>query len=190
MWRGTMRFATVMLVVLGSVAAGRPASADTNLLRNGGFEWPSLGGNMRSRQFDAGQRIGSWRVTAGSVVTTTASPVYETPPVGLQAINLRPALELADGEICQTASGLVPGGAYKIRLLAASVIEESAIDVTFDGVEVGHLDLLGGVPVVFKLYVWRVTAAASTAPFCLHGHPIGPYGYPIVDGVRIKPVTV
>ena len=173
----------------GSVAFAAPASAGTNVLVNGSFEWPRPRGAATSRSFDVGQHVGAWTVTAGSVVTTTDSPPFETPPVGVQAMNLRPGLEVGEGEICQTVSGLVAGGSYKVRLLAGSVIQSSTIDVTFGGAPVAHLDLVGALPAVFKLYVWTVTAPANEAVFCLHGKPVEDYGFPIVDAVRIKPIS-
>jgi hypothetical protein len=194
MWQRAMRL-TIMAVIawggpvaIAGMASAVTPSARTNLLVNGSFEWPRLGSSEPSREFFAGENVGAWTVTVGSVFTTTENGVFETPPVGLQAINLRTSPDVGDGEICQPVTGMVPGEAYKVRLLAGSVIEESAIDVTLGGVEVGHLDIAGHVPAIFNLYVWRVTAAASEASFCLHGHPIGAYGFPIVDAVRIKPV--
>ena len=177
------------IVFSGWVAVAEPASAGTNVLVNGSFEWPRPRGSETSRRFDVGQHVGAWTVTAGTVVTTTDSPPFETPPVGVQAINLRPGPELGEGEICQTVSGLVTGGSYKVRLLAGSVIQSSTIDVTLGGAPVGHLDLAGATPAVFKLYVWNVTAPASEAAFCLHGRPVEDYGFPIVDAVRIKPTA-
>jgi hypothetical protein len=194
MWQRAKRLMIVAVIAwFGSVAIAGTASAvtpsaRTNLLANGSFERPRLGSSEPSRQFFTGDRLGAWTVTVGSVFTTTENGVFETPPVGLQAVNLRSSPDINDGEICQPVTGMVPGAEYKVRLLAGSVIEESAIDVTLGGVDVGHLDIAGHVPAIFKLYVWRVTAAASDASFCLHGHPIGAYGFPIVDAVRIKPV--
>ena len=113
------------------------------------------------------------------------------PPVGSQVMNLRPAPVPGpgDGEICQTVSELVPNAAYKIRFLTASVVGDSTIDVTFGGIAVAHLVLTATLPAQFTQYEWKVTAATTSASLCLHGHPVGLGSVPLVDGVRIKPIS-
>jgi hypothetical protein len=174
---------------MGSVLATGAASAGTNLLGDGGFERPALTGGAISRTFAVGQHIGAWVVTSGPVYVSAAIPSYETPPVGDQLITLRPVPGPADGEICQVASGLNPGSTYKIRFLAASILGESSIAVTFGGTTVGQADMPGtALPAAFTRYEWTVAAPASSASLCLRGHPISGGGTPLVDAVRIKPV--
>ena len=178
------------VTLVASLAASGTASAGTNLLGNGSFEWPRLTGATVSRSYRAGQHIGAWTVTAGPVYVTTAIPPYETPPVGLQLVQLRPAPDVADGEICQTVSGMNPSAMYKIRFLAASILGDSTVDVTLDGVNVGHADLAqSAFPPVFALHEWRVRAPATSATLCLHGHPVSTTGFPLVDAVRMKPAV-
>jgi hypothetical protein len=58
--------------LVASLAAGGTASAGTNLLGDGSFEWPRLTGATVSRSYATGQKIGAWTVTAGPVYVTTA----------------------------------------------------------------------------------------------------------------------
>jgi hypothetical protein len=181
----------LVMMLLGSPLLGGVASAATNVLVNGSFEWPSLNG-ATSRSFGAGEHVGAWQVGSGGVIVSGAIPPVETPPVGSQVMNLRPAPVpgLGDGEICQTVSELVPGAEYKIRFLAASVVDESTIDVTLDGNAVAHVVVPATLPAQFTLYQWKVIAATTSASLCLHGHPVGPGGVPLVDAVRMKPISV
>ena len=176
------------VALVASVMAAGSASAGTNVLGNGSFEWPRLTSPTVSRSYGVGRHIGAWTVTTGPIYVTTAILPYEAPPVGLQLVQLRPAPDVGDGEICQPVA-LNPGTQYKIRLLAASILGASTVDVTLDGVNVGHVDLPGiSFPAVFALYEWRVTAPAASATLCLHGHPVSNTGFPLVDAVRMKPV--
>jgi len=171
-----------------SLTAGGVASANTNLVRNGSFEKPALTGET-TRPFAVGQHIGAWTVTAGSVFTSTGFPGFVTVPLGTQVMGLRalPVPSPGDGEICQTVSGMVVNAVYKIRFLAASVLQPSRIDVTFGGIALGHLHLQGSLPAEFVVFERRVTAVATSGSLCLHGHTLDDGAIPMVDAVRIKP---
>ena len=180
----------VICVVAAAVLSSGAASASTNVLVNGSFEWPRLGNGVGGRAFAPGAHVGAWTVTRGGVSVNAAIAPFEVPPVGRQLLGLAPAGATGDGEVCQTASAMVPGAVYKIRLLAASPIAGSTIDATLDGVVVAHLELPAdhNIPTQFKQFVWHVVADASFPTFCLRGHRLGLPALPLVDAVRIKPV--
>jgi hypothetical protein len=189
MTRRTMWLTALATLLFGSTVTGGIASAKTSLLVDGSFERPVLETGTVSRDFAAGQHVGAWQVAAGSVVLSAAIPPVETPPLGSQVMNLRPAPVPGpgDGEICQTVTGMNPSAVYKIRFLAASVVGDSTIDVTFGGSNVAHFDVPASFPAQFEQYVRTVTAPSSSAVLCLHGHPVGEGSVPLVDAVRIKP---
>jgi hypothetical protein len=141
------------------------------------------------RTFATGEHLGAWSVTKGHVFTTGPQPPFETPPVGNQIVNLRDTPATDDGTICQTISGMHRGAAYRIGLLASSVLGESTVDVTLGTVRVAHLDLTSPLPAVFTLHRWTVPAPAPSAPLCLHGHSVDGVGFPVVDALRMKPAV-
>ena len=101
-------------------------------------------------------------------------------------MQLRAGLQVRDGEICQSVSGMVPHSAYVIKLLAATVLGESTLAVTLGRTPVAMVDLTDTTfPAVFILYEWTVTAPSSSARLCLRGHPVSRIGYALVDAVRV-----
>ena len=182
--------AALAAALVWSVMTAGIASANANLLRDGGFEWPALNGAF-SHSYTAGDHIGAWRVRSGGVSVSTAFPGIEAPPAGTQVMNLRalPIPGPGDGRICQTVSGLVPGAMYKVRFQAASAIQDSTIAVTLGPVPVATVHLSGSVPARFTVFERHVTAPASSAPLCLGGHPIQGGAVPLVDAVRLELVS-
>lgn len=183
-----------LAAALVAVAFAGSAAAEADLVRNGSFEAPAFHGDRTYRVFGAGEHVGPWKVTHGSVFVTLAQAPFETPPHGARAMNLTPPSTGAgapgDGEICETVHGLVRGSAYKLRFLAATIAFDSTIDVTFGGAEVAHLTLSDrSSPANFARHAWTVTAPAHAADLCLHGDAAGARGFPIVDGVRLLPLA-
>jgi len=117
----------------------------------------------------------------------SAFPVFETPPVGAQVLRLMGVPSLADGAICQPVVGMLPGVAYRLRFLAASMIQESIVDVTLGSTAVAHLDLAGRIPAQFHAFRYTVTARSTVEMLCLHGTPYGENSFPLIDAIRLQP---
>ena len=66
------------------VLTARTVASITELVKDGGFEKPTLSGGFN--EYNAGQTFGKWAVTAGSIDLVTAS--YWTPAQGNQSVDL------------------------------------------------------------------------------------------------------
>jgi hypothetical protein len=78
----------LMLVFVASAMVSASASASTNLISDGSFESPPVAGGSLFRDFTTGQHAGAWMVTSGAVFISVAEPPWETPPLGVQVMNL------------------------------------------------------------------------------------------------------
>ena len=187
--RATVLGVSLVLPLIGSVVSAGSATAKTSPVVNGGFERPVLNAGELYRFVEVGQRIGVWTVSVGTVFLEGPVPGAEIPPEGVQNMVLRVGPSPSSGVICQEVAGLNPSTAYTIRFLAASILGESTIDVTFGGHTVAHLVVPSTLPAVFVAYHATVTAPASSASLCLQGGSIAGNGFPIVDAVRLKPMA-
>lgn len=187
--RAMVLAASLAVALVGSALSAGAATAKANPVVNGSFERPVLNDGEMLRFVEVGQHVGVWTVSVGTVILEGPFPGAEIPPDGNQDVVLRTGPGPSSGEICQTVSGLIPSTSYKIRFLAASILSDSTIDITFGGNSVAHLDLSFTSPAVFVAYHSTVTAAASSASLCLRGGSIDGNGFPIVDAVHMKPVA-
>jgi hypothetical protein len=190
--RGGRRWAAGALAAL-MLTASHAGTADalggtsSNLIRNGGFEYPDV---AFADLFSTGQTMGAWRVVGGSVdlLDSTYWPGGLTQHIDLAGVE--------DGMIAQRVATL-PGHSYLLRFrLAASpdlgCPPEKTIVVRFGGSEVARLvvpshgrtvENLGWTLTQFRVYA---TSTASTLTF--ESRTQDTVCGALIDSVSLRPV--
>jgi Protein of unknown function (DUF642) len=175
----------IWVLVAAAVALAAPAGAASKLVRNGGFEKPSVGGTFIV--FTTGQSFPGWTVVGapgnvGIVAGTFTQNGYTFPAkAGAQWIDLTGLSNTATG-VAQTVKNLVSGSPYTLTFFVGNVSNPGGIFGTTSTVNV----LVNGAPLMTAVnsngagtttQVWKkftktfLAPAATTTISFVNGDP-------------------
>jgi hypothetical protein len=162
------------------VTIAAPASAATNLIGNGGFETPALGGAVYGQYF-GGQAIGAWTVTGADVLTVESG--YAEPGISFTAGEGQQSLDITGAGNTSPADGVyqdvatVAGQKYTLKFLLGNADGSqnpvytlpSSIGVSIDGGAVTNYTNAAVTPLginwATKYYSFTATGATTRVAF-------------------------
>ena len=128
----------------------------TSIVKDGGFEKPVVNGGFN--EYNAGQTIGKWTVTTGSIDLVTAS--YWKPAQGVQSVDLDGSNA---GAIAQNLS-TIPGTSYSLSFAMAGNPE--------CGSQVVQMQVVWGTTVVDTLSFDTTGHSPSKMGWRLHSYTV------------------
>ncbi|MFB7666323.1 choice-of-anchor C family protein [Kitasatospora sp. NPDC056138] len=180
---GVIAATSVLLAGVGATASAQTVSR----FDDGSFENPRAAANSFT-ELSAGQAIGPWRVTAGTVDLIGAG--FWQAAEGDQSVDLNGAGPGAVAQTFTTVPGATytvtyalagnPGGGAAVRTGRALIDGQDFQDFSFDTTGKSFTNM----GYVNRQFTFRATNSATTVAFA-STTAAGPYG-PVVDDVRIE----